>query len=202
MSRASEKRIFTIPNILSVLRIFLLIPFAIYYSNEEYLIAMIILVVSGITDIVDGFIARHFNMITTVGKVLDPLADKITQVSVAICIAFNNTFIMPTLIIFCIKELLMLIGSFVLLRKGLRPSESKWWGKVGTVVIYAYLIMVLVSDILPITIPDYAFLTASIIAISTMLYSLFSYGSIFSDVLNGKYDFEKESHNSDEKLEE
>jgi cardiolipin synthase len=121
------------------LRIFLLIPFAIYYSNEEYLIAMIILVVSGITDIVDGFIARHFNMITTVGKVLDPLADKITQVSVAICIAFNNTFIMPTLIIFCIKELLMLIGSFVLLRKGLRPSESKWWGKVGTVVIYAYL---------------------------------------------------------------
>ena len=77
-----------IPNILTVLR-FLLIPFIVYYIiADQYLLAFIFLTISGLTDVLDGCIARKFNFITNFGKLIDPLADKTTQIAVLLTLAF------------------------------------------------------------------------------------------------------------------
>lgn len=82
-----ENRIITIPNILSVCRI-IMIPVFIwaYCCRKEYPLAFLILCLSGITDLVDGFIARTFHMVSNLGKALDPLADKLTQGAVLLCL--------------------------------------------------------------------------------------------------------------------
>lgn len=190
-----EDAIFTIPNILSVFRVLLIPLFMYLYFEGRYIYSVIVLLFSGLTDIVDGFIARRFNMITKLGKILDPLADKITQAAIAICLATRHTILIPLLIVFCVKELLMLIGSFVLLRKGMRPSESKWWGKIGTVVIYALLVLFLVSDIIPAFVPEWLLIVAMCATAISILYSLYSYFNIYLQIRAGKYDIATESHN-------
>lgn len=84
-----SKRIFTIPNILSMIRILLIPVFIALYMNGYGLQAGIILVVSGLTDTADGYIARHYDQITNIGKVLDPIADKLTQGVTAICMCIR-----------------------------------------------------------------------------------------------------------------
>ena len=195
MTKDYKDKLLTIPNVLSIVRIFLLIPFIMLYRADKYGASIGLLFLSGATDMIDGFIARRFNMISTVGKILDPLADKITQVTVAICLALKTPAIMPVLIVFCVKEFLMMIGSALLIKKGARPAEAKWWGKVGTVVIYGFLFMVLFSNIFPSFIPECVFSAMSYITIGSILYSLFSYSNIFFDVWNGRYDFNAEHQN-------
>ena len=195
MTKDYKDKLLTIPNVLSIVRIFLLIPFIMLYRADKYGASIGLLFLSGATDMIDGFIARRFNMISTVGKILDPLADKITQVTVAICLALKTPTIMPVLIVFCVKEFLMMIGSALLIKKGARPAEAKWWGKVGTVVIYGFLFMVLFSNIFPSFVPECVFSAMSYITIGSILYSLFSYSNIFFDVWNGRYDFSAEHQN-------
>lgn len=178
----NENAIITIPNVLSVARILLIPFFFIYYLKEQFIMATIFLVVSGITDFIDGFIARKFNMISNFGKILDPFADKLTQGSVALCITIKNTYLIPLVALFCLKELFMLIGSFVLLKKGKKPSEAKWWGKLGTVIIYCLLILVLMSDILPATIPNWSLYAMMIITAISILFSFYNYFLIFKKI--------------------
>lgn len=192
-----EDAIFTIPNMLSVFRVLLIPLFMYLYFEGRYIYSTAVLLFSGLTDIVDGFIARRFNMITKLGKILDPLADKITQVAIAICLATNHTILIPLLIVFCTKELLMLIGAYVLLKKGMRPSESKWWGKIGTVIIYALLVLFLISDIIPNIIPEWALIISMCTTAVSILYSLYSYFNIYLQIRSGKYDIAKESHNKE-----
>ena len=80
--------ILTIPNILSFLRILLITPFMILFLNGNYVWASLMIIISGLTDCVDGFIARKFNQVSEFGKILDPVADKLTllAVGVGICI--------------------------------------------------------------------------------------------------------------------
>ena len=82
-----KENILTIPNLLSLIRI-LLIPFIIwlYCARKAYLCTIIVIALSGFTDIIDGKIARKFNMVSDVGKVLDPVADKLTQATLVICL--------------------------------------------------------------------------------------------------------------------
>ena len=198
MIKNYKDKILTIPNVLSVIRILLLIPFIMLYNKEKYMMSILLLLLSGATDMVDGFIARRFNMISDLGKMLDPLADKITQTTVAICLAIKNPSVMPVLIVFCVKEFAMMVGSAMLLKKGARPAEAKWWGKVGTVVIYGFLFMVLLSNVFTTLIPECVFLAVSYITVGSILYSFFSYSNIFFDVWNGRYDFNKEHKNKGE----
>ena len=193
-----KKEVFTIPNLLSVVRMFLLIPFIIFCKNENFFASIFILILSGITDVVDGFIARKFNMISTIGKILDPLADKITQITAIVCLALKNPDITPVLIVFCAKEFFMMVGSALLLKRGARPAEAKWWGKVGTIIVYGFLFMVLISNIFPTLIPECVFTATSYITIGSIIYSFFSYGNIFIDVWNGKYDFTQEHQNQED----
>lgn len=135
-----------IPNILSVCRILLIPAFLWVYltagEQKGFLLAACILLVSGLTDLLDGWIARRFNMITALGRVLDPLADKLTQAAVCIALAIRYPQLTFLLVVFVIKELLMLIGGFKLLRKNRDITGSRWFGKLYTFVFYAVTLFV------------------------------------------------------------
>ena len=100
-------RIFTIPNLLSLIRILLIPVFVTLFFQDETVWAAVILIVSGLTDTLDGYIARHFHMITNLGKVLDPIADKLTQAVVAFCLCVRIPAVIPLFILLVLKEGIM-----------------------------------------------------------------------------------------------
>lgn len=128
-----------IPNILTVFR-FILIPFIVLnLANDKYLAAFVIFTVSGLTDILDGFIARKFNFITNFGKLIDPLADKCTQIITLATLALKNIIPMWIIIIVILKEFIMVAGASFLYGKELVVS-SKWYGKLATVLFYIAIV--------------------------------------------------------------
>lgn len=144
------KKILNIPNILSIIRI-LLVPFIVwtYFSqNIKYnaIISIGLVVFSGLTDVVDGFIARRFNMITNVGKILDPIADKLTQFTVAICISISHPIMWWIVCIIFGKEVLTLIGAIIFVNSVKTTPQAKWWGKLATVIIFITMISFMIFD--------------------------------------------------------
>ena len=138
-----------IPNALSLFRIVLVPVFLVLYLTpsvaDEW--AFLTLLVSGLTDIFDGLIARKCNQITDCGKLLDPLSDKVTQVAVVVALTTRYTELLPLTILCFIKELCQGIGGVILLKKGAAVRGSKWFGKLSTVVFYiCMLILVLCPD--------------------------------------------------------
>ncbi len=128
-----------IPNILTVARFFL-IPFVIYFLVvDNYLWAFIFLTISGLTDVLDGFIARKFNFITNFGKLIDPLADKATQISVLITLTLKGIIPFWMIVIVVLKEATMIAGASFLYGKELVVS-SKWYGKLSTVLFYVAIV--------------------------------------------------------------
>lgn len=128
-----------VPNILTLSR-FALIPFIVYFIDaENYLLAFIFLTISALTDILDGFIARKFNLITNFGKLIDPLADKATQVSLLIILTLKNVIPLWILVVVFVKELLMVSGASFLYGKKLVVS-SRWYGKLTTVLFYIAIV--------------------------------------------------------------
>ena len=128
-----------IPNALTIVR-FILIPFIVYYIlTGQYIAGFVILTISGLTDILDGFIARKFNFITNFGKLIDPLADKSTQIAVLASLTFKGIVPLWILLIVFIKEILMVSGASFLYRKKLVVS-SRWYGKLATVLFYVAIV--------------------------------------------------------------
>lgn len=128
-----------IPNALTIVR-FILIPFIILYiAKDKYIEAFIFLTISGLTDVLDGFIARKFNFITNFGKLVDPLADKMTQVSILVTLALKDIIPIWILVIVFIKEFVMVSGASFLYGKELVVS-SKWYGKLSTVLFYVAIV--------------------------------------------------------------
>ncbi len=128
-----------IPNAITILR-FILIPFIVgYLSEENYILAFVFLTLSGLTDVLDGFIARKFNFVTNFGKLIDPLADKATQVSVLATLTLQHIIPLWILIIVLLKECIMIAGASFLYGKELVVS-SKWYGKLSTVLFYIAIV--------------------------------------------------------------
>lgn len=128
-----------VPNILTIIR-FLLIPIILYFIfTQQYIAAFMILTVSGITDILDGIIARKFNCITNFGKLIDPLADKTTQISILAALTFKGIIPLWMLIVVFVKEFAMIAGASFLYGKELVVS-SKWFGKLATVLFYVAIV--------------------------------------------------------------
>lgn len=130
-----------IPNALSLLRILLVPCFAVLYLLHYDGWSFAALVLSGITDMLDGFIARRFNQITDCGKLLDPLSDKLTQVAVVICLATRYQEILPLAVLCLLKEAAQAIGGIILLRRHSEVRGSKWFGKLYTAVFYLSMIL-------------------------------------------------------------
>lgn len=142
----------SIPNLLSIFRIVLIPVFIVCYlvlPDDQLWISAVILVVSGATDVVDGYIARHFNMITQLGKILDPLADKLTLAAVCITVALHVPALIPLAVVYVAKELCMLIGGLLIVRSGIKIQSSKWFGKLATVVFYVALFIIILVPSLP-----------------------------------------------------
>ncbi len=141
----------TVPNLISVIRIILIPFFAFYFMQGEFVVAVIILALSGLSDCVDGKIARRFNQISALGKLLDPLADKLTQITLAVILfltfnkaedsmlkAFSWVFL-----VFIAKEFIMVLGSVIMLSIGLRPGAAEIYGKVATLAFYVVMIFII-----------------------------------------------------------
>ncbi len=192
MRYVNEKKImknqnWTIPNLLSVLRILVIAPFAYFFLNDQLLWAVVMLAFSGLSDLFDGMIARKFNQITELGKMLDPLADKLTQGAIAICLAVKHPLLIPILAIFVLKELGMLIGGCILLKKKKRPCAAKWYGKVATFLFYISAVVIVmmqgVFHLYTTTATIIAYVLLGITA-AFMIYAMVRYFQIFLQLLH------------------
>ena len=137
LSQFALRKNLSVPNLISLIRL-LLIPLMLWlYLEGKIWTAVILVVISGATDAVDGYIARHFNQITPLGKVLDPLADKLTQIALGVCLLSRFPAVIPLVVVLFIKELLMLSWGVKLLKAGQPPFSALWWGKLSTCAFYA-----------------------------------------------------------------
>lgn len=171
-----------VPNALSVLRLLVIAPFVYFYLNDQIVPAVTMLVISGLSDMFDGMIARRFNQITPLGQMLDPLADKLTQGAVAICMAIRYPILIPVLIIFVVKEFSMIVAACVLLKKKKNPGPSKWYGKAATVMFYITFILIVAQEILQ-TQNNTLVIVLLVLTAVMMLYALLRYFLVFLRVL-------------------
>lgn len=148
-----KKEIWTIPNILSLFRLVLIPVYIIIYlnarDNTDYYIAAGILAVSCLTDLIDGKIARHFNMISNIGKILDPLADKLTQFALILCLSMKYPILWYLVALFVIKESFQLIAGGINLKKGIMLKGALLSGKICTTVLFISLILMVMLPSLP-----------------------------------------------------
>lgn len=169
-----------IPNIITGIR-FLLIPAFVYeYMFSENLnIAFIILALSAVTDFLDGFIARRFDMITKWGTVFDPLADKLTQITVAFCIAQKGIKLMwIPFAVLVIKELIFICGGTFLFKNKDVVIKAKWYGKVATTLYYLFFAILIVFGDKLVRKPE-VIISMIVIVLSFSLLSFINYGLKF-----------------------
>ncbi|MBQ6568999.1 MAG: CDP-alcohol phosphatidyltransferase family protein [Clostridia bacterium] len=141
-----------IPNYLTAMRI-LLIPFIIYcFITGRPIVSFALLALSAFTDVADGKIARKYGYITDIGKILDPIADKLTMATVVALLWIKYGHKIPGLtVLLCVllgKDVLMLIGSSILFNLIKKPLGSVWYGKMSTVIFYASALAIILIDIL------------------------------------------------------
>lgn len=183
-----------VPNILSICRI-LLIPVivaSVYLNN--YILALIIFTISSLTDIVDGYIARNFDAITNVGKLLDPLADKLTQLSMIASLVWADAISGWIFAILLIKELIMISGASFLYGKSV-VVYSRWYGKLSTVLIYISIVSSLLCRQFNITSGIFITISNSLymIALVTTVFALFMYcKALYNKGFIDKSDLNKE----------
>ncbi|MBQ7088997.1 MAG: CDP-alcohol phosphatidyltransferase family protein [Clostridia bacterium] len=166
-----------IPNVLSLLRIALVPVFMVLYLSHQYMWAFAALLLSGLSDAVDGFIARRFNQITDCGKLLDPIADKLTQVAVVISLATHYPELWPLAVLCFVKETCQAIGGAIMLKRNCEVRGSKWFGKVSTVVFYGSMLSLVLF-----TLPDWAVWLLIGLAGTCMLVAFVGYLRIFIQV--------------------
>lgn len=180
------KKNFTVPNLLSFIRILVIPPLIIFMLDRNFIMAGVMLIISGVSDMFDGMIARKFNQVTQLGKILDPIADKLTLIAVVLCINVIYPSVLPFVIILFAKEFLMLCGGCVLIKMKIKPPAAKWYGKVATVVFYVSVTaIILLKAIWSI---DNIILTNVLLIITTvfMLFALFQYAIIFIKLIKEK----------------
>ena len=133
-----------LPNILTVVR-FLLIPVIVLFAlNNNYIAAIVVLTISGITDILDGYIARRFNLISDFGKLMDPFADKATQLTILVVLSIKGIIPFWIMLVVLLKEVLMIAGASFLYGKDV-VVYSKWYGKLATVLFYVAIVFSLLA---------------------------------------------------------
>ena len=141
----------TIPNLLSFLRIVMVPIFAVLFMKGYYGWSVFVLALSGLSDFFDGKIARKFNQVSALGKTLDPIADKLTQITIAIVLFITFSKAQDHLVkafswiflVFLIKEAVMIIGGAIMIAIGLKPGAAEMPGKVATFAFYVIMILII-----------------------------------------------------------
>lgn len=169
----------SIPNILTLIRIALIPVTAYYFYIGQNVMAALVFIAACLTDILDGYIARHFNMVTNVGKLLDPLADKGIQITLLISLALSSLMPWAVIAIIVCKELIQCICAFYMYRKGI-VVNAKAAGKVSTVVTSLCVIIIMlfgenigaaplyILQWLPVAFAIPAFVSYTVIFLNTM----------------------------------
>ncbi len=137
----------SIPNYLTILRLVLVPIIFLFIIFEHYLLAFIFFVIANLTDILDGRIARKYNLITDWGKLMDPLADKITQIATISALIIKDIIPFWILVIITTKELIMISVAFVLYKKQIVTVHSKWYGKASTILFFIAIVFSLLSEV-------------------------------------------------------
>lgn len=187
--------IVNIPNLLSLLRILMIPAFVMLFfrGGDDLYAAAGVLIASGLTDMLDGVIARRFHMITPLGQMLDPLADKLTQATVGVCMMINyihQVEIVALFICFFLKEIAMGLGGLILLLKKKRPIPAQWYGKVATFAFYiSVIVLVLAKAIFEYDKLWIVWLFVGITAL-LMINAFVRYVGVFMRIMQGTYVYE------------
>lgn len=168
-----QKKIITLPNILSFFRL-CLIPVIVwlYCFRKDYCWTTFTLVLSGATDVIDGIIARKFDMISDFGKAFDPIADKLTQIITLFCLVTRFPLMFIPLIILTIKEILAATLNMVTIKKTGKVMGAVWHGKLNTVLLYGMMILHLVWYNIPPVVSNITVIGCTVMMLlSSVLYS-------------------------------
>lgn len=177
----NKKQILTIPNLMSVVRLALIPLFVwLYSAKEAYKWAVAVLLLSGATDILDGIVARKFHMVSDFGKILDPVADKLTQAAVILCLAAKHPWMIALILLFAAKELVMAVLGYVAIQKKGTVHGAKWYGKANTVLLYAVMMALILFPQMPEMLANTLILLCGI----SMLLSLAMYMQFYSKLLS------------------
>lgn len=161
-----------IPNVLSVFRICLVPVFVYLFSiKEKHFWAMGVFLLAGATDVIDGYLARHNNWITDIGKVLDPLADKCMQIAALVCLGLSKLVPWWVVLVLSAKEAVLLVGATNVLKKKKVYVQSSWYGKAGTVAFYIVVVLLVTVE----NMPGFVRLMLGIFLIGFMLFALIMY---------------------------
>ena len=182
IGRQIRAEAFSIPNILSYFRLLLIPLFIVLYVQEDFTEALITLAASGLSDILDGRIARKYDMVTDLGKVLDPVADKLTQCAMMLCVAMRYPAMWWLLGLHVVKETVMLIMGWYVLKRTDTVNSAIWAGKLCTGVIYAVMML---HVILP-HLPQPVSVGCTIDCAGLIVLSLIVYTARYVKILGGK----------------
>ena len=164
----TKKQVLTIPNLLSLFRM-ILIPFIVYfYFTGRYTTAIILLAVSAFSDVIDGPIARHFNMVSDLGKMLDPLSDKLTEGALIICLISRYKLMIILLLVMIAKETMMVTMGLKAMQID-SINSARWYGKVCTVLLYATVLALLIFVKIPRLLANGLIIACIVTAIFTMI---------------------------------
>ena len=176
MHRILQKnQILTIPNLLSMVRL-LLIPVILwlYIGAGNNILAIAVIILSGLTDVVDGYIARRFHMVSDFGKILDPVADKLTQGALILCLTVTHDWMKWLIVLFVLKECAMLIMGFLVIRKENSVNSAQWHGKLNTVALYGIMSLLILFPTMPLVLANTLIATCALtIIMSFALYTGF-----------------------------
>ncbi|MBE6693089.1 MAG: CDP-alcohol phosphatidyltransferase family protein [Ruminococcaceae bacterium] len=169
-----QKKIITIPNLLSFLRILMIPPLVwLYCVKEDYFGTLVLLTVSSLTDIADGIIARKFNMVSDFGKAFDPVADKLTQAVMLFCLTSRFKLMLFPLLLLVVKETIAAVTGILSIKKSGEVMGALWHGKAATVMLY----IIMAVHIIWFDLPAYVsflliLLCTAMMIISAVLYSI------------------------------
>ena len=169
--KLSRKDILTIPNLLSMLRLLMIPIFVWLYQHGHAEWTAIVLIISGLTDIVDGYIARRFNQVSDFGKAFDPLADKLTQMAMLLWLTPRHPAMLLPFILLAVKECFAAISGIIVSKRTGLVMGAQWHGKVTTLLLYGMMILHVLWKDIPLWVSN----TLNIGCVVMMLISLVLY---------------------------
>lgn len=182
MKRFNKKDLFTIPNMLCYLRLLLIPVYCYIYITAEtpkdFMLATSIVLLSSFTDLFDGMIARRFNQVTELGKVLDPVADKLNHAAMALCLAVRYPLMWALLALMVVKEGYMAVMGIRFLRKGKMLDGAMWFGKVCTATLFTGLVILFFDFNLPAAVVNGIIL----VMMAVMIFALCKYIPVYRDM--------------------
>lgn len=190
MNNKLKKELFSVPNILTYFRILLIPVFIVFYlkslnsahSSYFHIASIMVLVASGITDVLDGRIARKYDQITELGKLLDPVADKLSQCAILVCLILQYPLFILVLSIFVIKEVTMAVLALLFYKKGRKLNGAHWYGKIATSSFY--LITIFLLFVPPKIVPEQLSTVLILLSGAVMVFAFVMYLRVYVTMWN------------------